>query len=245
MHPGSIPGEASNMIQSGAGQIDMAETSSAEGQRERRLAMVNSQLRTGDVVDQEVLAAFLDTPREKFVARGLAALAYLDRDTPALGAKTRRLLPPLTLARMLQAAAVKVGDRALDVGGGSGYGAALLAFMGAKVVALESDPGAAEAARNALSGTQNIEVVEGPLDAGAANLGPFDLVVVEGAFRISPKALLDQLADGGRLVGIDATIGASQAALYDKRGEGISRRSLFETAADTLDGFQPGVSFAF
>ena len=223
----------------------MAATSSAETQQNRRLAMVNGQLRTGDVVDHEVLAAFLDVPREKFVAPGFAALAYLDRETPALGAKTRRLLPPLTLARMLQAAGVNAGDRALDVGGGSGYGAALLNFMGAKVVALESDPGAAAAAREALSGRENATVVEGPLDAGAEPHGPFDVIVVEGAFRVSPDALLAQLADGGRMVGVDAIMGAPQAALYEKRGGGVSRRALFETAADTLDGFQPGVSFAF
>ena len=95
----------------------MAATSSPEA---RRLAMVNGQLRTGEVVDHEVLAAFLNVPREKFVAPGIAALAYVDRNAPALGAKTRRLLPPLTLARMLQAAAVKAGDRALDVGAGRG-----------------------------------------------------------------------------------------------------------------------------
>ncbi len=250
MHPGSIPGEASNPIFADdgvriAGRKPMAETSSAEAQRSRRLAMVNSQLRTGDVVDQEVLAAFLDTPREKFVAPGFAELAYVDRDAPALGAKTRRLLPPLTLARMLQAASVKAGDRALDVGGGSGYGAAILDAMGAKVVALESDPGAAAAAREALTGQENVTVVEGALDAGAERLGPFDVIVVEGAFRVSPEALLAQLADGGRLVGIDATMGAPQAALYEKRGGAVSRRALFETNADTLDGFQPDVSFAF
>ena len=222
----------------------MAATS-AETQREQRLAMVNSQLRTGDVVDREVLAAFLETPRERFVARDFIALAYLDREIPARGARTRRLLPPLTLARMLQAAAVKASDRALDVGGGSGYGAALLDVMGAKVVALESDPGAAAAAREELAGRPNVEVVEGPLDAGVAHLGPFDVIVVEGAFRICPKALLSQLADGGRLVGIDSSGGSSQAALFEKRGEGLSRRALFETVADTLDGFQPGVSFAF
>ena len=83
-------------------------TFSAEAQQDRRLAMVNGQLRTGDVVDQEVLAAFLDTPRERFVAPACAPLAYLDRETPALGAKTRRLLRPLTLARMIQAAGSEV-----------------------------------------------------------------------------------------------------------------------------------------
>jgi len=218
---------------------------SAETYRARRLAMVNSQLRTGDVVDREVLAAFLETPRERFVAPSFAELAYLDRDAPALGAKRRCLLPPLTLARLLQAAAVSAGDKALDVGGGSGYGAEILARMGAKVVALESDPGAAEAARTALSGRGNVTVVVGPLDTGAKELAPFDLIVVEGAFRVSPDALLALLADGGRMVGVDATMGASQAALYDRQGEGISRRALFETTAQTLEGFEPRASFVF
>jgi protein-L-isoaspartate(D-aspartate) O-methyltransferase len=223
----------------------MSTTSPAGGTLDRRLHMVNSQLRTGDVVDQEVLAAFLEAPREQFVASASAPIAFLDRETPALGARTRRLLRPLTLARMLQAAAVKAGDRALDVGGGSGYGAALLDFMGAKVAALESDPGAAAAARELLRGRQGVTVREGPLDAGAADLAPFDVIVVEGAFRVYPDVLIRQLAEGGRLVGIDAITGAPQAALYERRGEGVSRRALFETTADTLDGFQPAASFAF
>src|SRR5271157_3367936 len=200
----------------------MAATS-AETQREQRLAMVNSQLRTGDVVDREVLAAFLETPRERFVTPEFAALAYLDREIPARGARTRRLLPPLTLARMLQAAAVNPGDRALDVGGGSGYGAALLNVMGAKVVALESDAGAATAAQAELAGRPNIMVMVGSLDKGADELGPFDLIVVEGAFQVSPDGLFARLADPGRLVGIDASIGASQAVLYEKTGGALSR----------------------
>lgn len=219
----------------------MATTSSAD----LRLQMVNSQLRTGDVVDQDVLAAFLETLRERFVAPDSVPLAYLDRETPALGAKTRRLLRPLTLARMLQAATVKAGERALDVGGGSGYGAALLNFMGAKVVALESDPGAAAAARELLAGRENVTVVEGPLPDGAAHLGPFDVIVVEGAFRVQPTSLIAQLADGGRLVGIDAVLGAPQVALYERRGGAVSRRALFEATAGALDGFQPAPSFAF
>jgi len=223
----------------------MATTSPAGGNRDLRLQMVNGQLRTGDVVDQEVLAAFLETPRERFVAEPFAPLAYLDREIPALGAGTRRLLRPLTLARMLQAAAPKAGDRALDVGGGSGYGAALLDVMGAKVVALESDSGAATAARALLAGRERATVVEGELPAGAAQLGPFDVIVVEGAFKVRPEALLGQLADGGRLVGIDAIMGAPQAALYERKGGAISRRALFEAAADVLEGFQPAQGFVF
>src|SRR5664279_3557690 len=109
----------------------------ADIQQERRLAMVNCQLRTQDVPDQEVLAAFLEVPRELYVDPAFEDLAYLDCPAPALGAKARRLLPPATLARMIQAAVVHRGDRALSVGGGSGYGAAILQAMGANVVALE------------------------------------------------------------------------------------------------------------
>jgi protein-L-isoaspartate(D-aspartate) O-methyltransferase len=212
---------------------------------DRRLHMVNSQLRTGGVVDKVVLTAFLDVPRQRFVAPEYDSLAYLDRDLPARGAKARRLLAPMILARMLQAARVVPGDRALDVAGGSGYGAAILDAMGARVVMLESDAGAAEAAKAELHRRPNIAVAVGPLDSAAAGLGPFDLIVVEGAFAVPPDSLIALLADPGRLVGIDETSGASQAVLYEKAGGAVSRRALFETKADVLDGFQPRVSFAF
>ena len=212
---------------------------------DRRLQMVNSQLRTGGVVDQAVLAAFLEVPRQRFVAPGYEFLAYLDRDAPGRGAKVRRLLAPMILARMLQAATVVAGDRALDVAGGSGYGAAILDDMGAKVVMLESDAGAAEAARTELHGRKSVVVAVGPLDGGAAGLGPFDLIVVEGAFGVVPHSLLALLADPGRLVGVDASTEPAQAILYEKLGGAIGRRTLFETKADVLDGFEPRVSFAF
>jgi len=218
---------------------------SAETMLDRRLHMVNGQLRTGGIVDKAVLAAFLEAPRQRFVAREFESLAYLDRELPAKGGAKRKLLPPLTLARMLQAALVAPNDRALDVAGGSGYGAELLAAIGAKTVLLESDPGAAAAARAELKRRPNIEVVEGPLDKGAADRGPFDLIVVEGAFAVPPDSLLLLLADRGRLVGIDASMEPAQAVLYEKAGAAVSRRALFETRADILDGFQPQVSFAF
>ena len=97
---------------------------------DRRLHMVNGQLRTGGVVDKAVLAAFLEVARQRFVAPEYESLAYLDRELPARGAKVRRLLAPMVLARMLQAATVVPSDRALDVAGGSGYGAAILASYG-------------------------------------------------------------------------------------------------------------------
>ena len=211
---------------------------------DRRLHMVNSQLRTGGIVDKVVLAAFLEVPRQRFVASEHKSLAYVDRELPARGAKFRRLLAPMVLARMLQAVTVTAGDRALDVAGGSGYGAALLVAMGAKVVLLESDAGAAEAAKVELH-RQRERHRRPARYRGPAALGPFDLIVVEGAFGVLPDRLIGLLADPGRLVGIDASSASSQAVVYEKNGGGISRRVLFETKADVLDGFRPGLSFAF
>ena len=212
---------------------------------DRRLHMVNGQIRTGGVVDKVVLAAFLDVPRQRFVAPEYESLAYLDRELPARGAKFRRLLAPMVLARMLQAVKVVPTDRVLDVAGGSGYGAAVLAAMHVKVVLLESDAGAAEAAKSELHNRENVTVVVGPLDSGAAALGPFDLIVVEGAFGVFPDSLIALIANPGRLVGIDASSEPSQAVVYERSGGAISRRVLFETKAQVLEGFKPGVSFAF
>ena len=99
---------------------------------EQRRHMVNGQLRVGDVNDLSVLAAFLDTPRE-VVRRAGAGRVRLSRQRSAgAGSSGRRLLAPLTLARLLQAATVAPGERALDVGGGSGYSAAILEHLGAQ-----------------------------------------------------------------------------------------------------------------
>jgi protein-L-isoaspartate(D-aspartate) O-methyltransferase len=223
----------------------MASTLSTQASIERRRRMVDGQLRVGGVTDLALLAAFLDTPREAFVAPAQAGLAYLDGDQPALGSSRRRLLAPLTLARLLQAAMVAPGDRALDVAGGSGYSAAILSRLGASVVALESDAGAAAAARRALAGCAGIEVVEGDLVAGAAGRGPFDVILLHGTYESRPDALIAQLGEGGRLVGVEAQPGAEEAVLVERSAAGISRRALFETRVAAIEAFRRAPSFAF
>ena len=207
--------------------------------------MVNGQLRTSDVRDPAVLAAFLAVPRERFVAAARSGLAYLDRDQLAVGSQRRKILAPRTLALILQAAAIAPGDRVLDVGGGSGYTAALLEHMGASVVAIETDPGALQAARGALAGRPNITIVEGNLAGGAPDRGPFGAIIINGAFETTPSVLLDQLAAGGRLVGIDARDGAKRAVIVDRSAVGFSERTLFESAAQVLEGFVRAPAFAF
>jgi protein-L-isoaspartate(D-aspartate) O-methyltransferase len=222
----------------------MAEAISGDEFAVRRQNMVDSQLRTCDVTDQALLAAFVRIPREAFVAPAFASLAYLDRDVPARGAADHRLLAPMILARLIQAADVRPGEKALDIAGGSGYSAAILAAIGAQVVALESDEAAIAAARTLLAPEKSINIVAGPLTKAVAG-GPFDIIVVNGSFERNPVELLEQLADGGRLVGVDASFGASKAVLIERIGGAASRRVLFDATAARLDDFRQAPSFAF
>ena len=251
MHPGSIPGEASNSDPAGASQravtkesgATMAQAIPGDEFAARRRHMVDSQLRTCDVTDQGLLAAFADIPRENFVQPAVASLAYLDRDVPALGGGDRLLLAPMTLAKLVQAANVRAGEKALDVAGGSGYGAAVLAALGAQVTVLEDDAGALAAAKTLLAG-KSIAFVAGALAEGAAG-GPFALILVNGAFERAPEKLLDQLAEGGRLVGVDASFRSPKAVLIERMSGVYSRRALFDATAPRLQAFRQIASFAF
>jgi protein-L-isoaspartate(D-aspartate) O-methyltransferase len=222
----------------------MTQALTSEDFAARRRLMVDSQLRTCDVTDQAVLAAFADIPREKFVAPAFASLAYADRDVPALGGQSRLLLAPMILARLVQAAHLLPGEKALDVAGGSGYSAAILAALGAHVVALESDAGAIAAAKTVPEAAATITFATGPLEEGAAG-GPFDLILINGAFERPPEKLLSQLRDGGRLVGVDASFRSPKAVFIEKVAGVSSRRALFDAPAPKLDAFRQVASFAF
>ena len=137
-----------------------------------RRHMVDGQVRTADVTDLRILAAMLETPRERFVPPASAGLAYLDFDL-SVGAKgSRRLLKPMVLAKLIQAADLASSDRVLDVGCATGYAAAVLAQVAAQVVALEEDTGLAQAARAALATEAERErgerAADGRLAAGRA-----------------------------------------------------------------------------
>ena len=208
----------------------------------QRLQMVNAQLRACDINDSALLAAFLAAPREKFVAPAQLALAYADTEVASTGPAGRRLLAPRTLGLLLKAAAPAAGERALTVGGGAGYCAALLAALGLDVVALETDSSAAKAAN---AGQARIRCVEGPLSQPPAEEGPFDLIVVNGAFEATPEQLIAALKDGGRLVGLRASGRASRVELFEKTGGVVSERALFDASGDLLPGFARPAAFAF
>jgi len=210
----------------------------------RRL-MVDGQIRTADVTDAALLDAMLAVPRERFLPPTLAPLAYLDADIPI--GKGRAMLRPMVLAKLIQAARIRAGERVLDVGCATGYSAAILARLGALVIALEEDPDLAKAARAGLAamGVVNSEVVVGPLAAGWPADAPYDLIMLNGAAEIVPDALGGQLRPEGRLIGIGGRPPASKGIIYRVIEGRFVGRPIFDAAASLLPGFRAPPSFVF
>jgi protein-L-isoaspartate(D-aspartate) O-methyltransferase len=208
-----------------------------------RRHMVDGQVRTTDVTDLRVISAMLEVPRENFMLPAVTALAYLDLDVP-VGA-SRRLLRPMVLAKLIQAAELEATDRVLDAGCATGYGAAVLARIAAQVVALEQEASLAKAADAALSSQPNVDVVSGQLAAGWAQGAPYDVVVLEGATEVVPHALCQQLKGGGRLVCILGSGPGSKAMLYLRSGGEVGGRAVFDATAALLPGFAKTPVFAF
>jgi protein-L-isoaspartate(D-aspartate) O-methyltransferase len=216
-----------------------------------RTRMIDSQLRTEDVRDPAILAAMGVVPRERFVPAPSAGLAYVDRAVPIqrepATLPARHLMRPAALARLLQLAEIGEGDSVLDVGAGTGYAAAVLARIAARVVALESDHGLAGTAATLLAslGEGRVEVKEGPLARGYGAGGPYDVIVIEGAVEMVPPELFDQLAAGGRLVAVIGRGGAAQATVFTRTGREIGRRPAFSCSAPPLPGFERPHAFVF
>jgi len=211
-----------------------------------RANMVGSQLRTNKVSDTGLLEAFEAVPRELFVPADKRGVAYVDEDLAV--ADGRYLMKPMVLARLLQEAAIEPGDIVLDIGCCSGYSSAILAKLAATVVAVESDKRLAAEANRILSdqGNDNVVVVEAPLDEGYPKQAPYNVIFIAGSVAEVPKAICDQLIDGGRLVTVvKDRSGLGRASLMQRTGDVVSSRVLFDAATPYLPGFtrEPGFIF--
>jgi protein-L-isoaspartate(D-aspartate) O-methyltransferase len=213
-----------------------------------RRAMVDSQVRPNDVTDLRIVAAMLELPRERFVPEAQQALAYADFDIPVTQKKPARcLLKPMVLAKLVQAADVRETDHVLDVGCATGYSSALLARLAGLVLSLEEEPGLARFAHEALAslGEARAEVVTGPLVAGWPTAAPYDLIFVNGATEIAPRALAPQLKEGGRLAAIVGKTPATKAMIYRWIDRDLSGWPVFDAGAPLLPGFAAPPTFVF
>ncbi len=207
-----------------------------------RRAMVASQLRTTGVNDPRVVAAMGAVPRERFVPDDRVAVAYADALVP-LG-NGRQLNTPMSLGRLLTEARPDEEDRALVIGAATGYAAAVLARMVASVVAVEEDPALAAAAKAALKGT-SAKLVEGPLAKGYKKDAPYDLILIDGAVECIPDAIVDQLAEDGRLVAAILDNGVSRISIGRRGGGGFGTVAVTDAASAVLPGFVKPRGFIF
>ncbi|HEX6488928.1 MAG TPA: protein-L-isoaspartate O-methyltransferase [Candidatus Dormibacteraeota bacterium] len=190
---------------------------------ERRRHMVDQQLRRNGITDQRVLDAMSSVPREEFVPAALREYAYVDRALSIEAGQT--ISQPLVVAAMTQALDLKPSDHALEVGAGSGYQAAVLAQLCRQVVTVEREPALAEHAAATLRrlGYDNVQVVAADGASGYPALAPYPAILVAAAARGVPPALIEQLAEGGRMaIPVEEPAGAEnqELRLYRKlRGD--------------------------
>lgn len=212
-----------------------------------RRNMVEGQLRPNRVTNTALLAVLGELPRERFLPDAVRSVAYADEDVPLGGG--RYLMEPMVLARLVQTLQPQPEDKALVVGAGRGYGAALMARLAQAVTALESDPVLAATGEQTAKdlGLAGIRWITGKLEQGVPSSAPYDVILIEGAVRQVPQALFDQLAEGGRLAvtvaGATGAMGVAQ--IFVKDGGVTSGRPLFEAGTPLLPGFASPPRFTF
>lgn len=196
------------------------ETPSPDRLAKARTRLVERDLSARGVTDERVLAAMASVRRERFVPADMVEFAYEDSPLPIGSGQT--ISQPFIVALMAEAAEIGPSDRVLEVGTGSGYGAAVLAHLAAEVWTIERHDDLAETARRRLEGEgiDNVKVLVGDGTLGWPEEAPFDAIVVTASGPVVPQALREQLTDGGRLVLPSGPDGRGQALLRVRRVDG-------------------------
>ncbi|WP_353191086.1 protein-L-isoaspartate O-methyltransferase [Pandoraea pnomenusa] len=216
-----------------------------------RFNMIEQQIRPWDVLDQDVLNLLHIVKRENFVPAVHRDIAFTDVELPLTGAaianKSQHMMFPRVEARILQALAPKKNENVLEIGTGSGYMAALLAYNAHHVTSLEFDANLAQSAQQTLraNGVTNVEVINADGAQGWSAAAPYDVIAISGALAVLPQAFLDQLKVGGRLAAFVGGSPVMEAVLITRVSENEYRReNLFETQVTYLVAPQPS-SFKF
>ncbi|WP_299210574.1 protein-L-isoaspartate O-methyltransferase [uncultured Tateyamaria sp.] len=209
----------------------------------RRTMMVDTQVRPSDVTKFPIIDAMLTVQREDFVPVAQRETAYMGENLD-LG-EGRVLLEPRTLAKILDALDIAPDELVLDVGSALGYSAAVIAHMAQAVVALEDNEAMATEAQDALmsAGIDNVITHVEALEVGAAEHGPYDVIVVEGGVTQVPGELLSQLKDGGRIAALFMDGPLGEVRIGYKIDGAMSWRRAFNAGAPVLPGFEKQDAF--
>jgi len=204
-----------------------AATVSARQFDSARAEMVARQIRDRGVRSPAVLDAMLAVPRHEFVSPSHWAEAYDDKPIQIGNAQT--ISQPYIVAAMAEALALKPVDRVLEIGCGSGYQAAVLSHLAREVIAIEFIPTLAESARARLArlGFRNITVALADGSVGWPSAAPYDAIIVSAAAPAVPAPLVEQLAEGGRLVLPVGNAGEQDLVLFVKREGRATQQTLF------------------
>ncbi|MBC7414983.1 MAG: protein-L-isoaspartate O-methyltransferase [Herminiimonas sp.] len=217
-----------------------------------RFYMIEQQIRPWDVLDTDVLELLMVVKREAFVPPACRALAFIDTEIPLPGGEN--MLMPKFEARILQELSVKKHENVLEIGAGSGYMAALLAYKARHVTTVEILPELVKMARDNLSayGVDNVDVVEGDgarswPQAGAAGGEPtWDVIVLSGSVPVIPKAMMQQLEIGGRMFVVSGEAPAMSAQVVTRMSDiGFSTVKVFETVIKRLGNAETPSNFTF
>jgi protein-L-isoaspartate(D-aspartate) O-methyltransferase len=207
--------------------------------------MVESQVRTSDVTDLRIIGAMRTLPRERFAPAQKRALAYADIELEV--APERRLMRPRDLAKLIQALDPQPHERALELAGATGYGAAVLAACSESVITLDPDPDLSFAARAALEscGVTNVKTVSTAVADGWKDEAPYDIILLNGAAELVPEQWFEQLADHGRLGVIVRAGPAGAARIYTRSGSAVAYRTEFDAFPSIAPGLERPRTFAF
>ena len=210
----------------------------------RRLTMVDTQIRPSDVTKFPIIDAMLTVKRENFVPDGQREAAYVG-DLIDLGGG-RCLLEPRTLAKMLDAVNISRDEVVLDIAPALGYSTAVAARMAELVVAVEADGDLAAEAQTLLMEAEadNAIMHTGPLDQGAAEHGPYDVIMIQGGVEQVPDALLDQLKDQGRMICLFMEGDLGTVRVGRKSAGRVSWRYVFNASAPVLPAFCAEAAFS-
>lgn len=235
--------------------LALADHIAAPDEAASRQMMIDTQLRTNGVNDPALLAAIASVSRAAFVPAGAVALAYADRAVPTghgpMGngpmGNGRALNPTLTTARLIGDAQIAAGQNVLLIGAGTGYAAAVLSALGARVSAVESDPALLAMARTALSDSAHVTLIDAPLTAGAPDGAPYDALIIDGAVESVPASLVSQLADGARIAAgiFDAGVTRLVRAVKMAGSDVVQPHAYADLECVRLPGFSPPPTFTF